>query len=145
VEWPPTPIWGQRAGRILFRPRASREDGRPLTICPAVVSLSGRLAHCRRFPKEDPEALAQLGSDGGRHVEAEAERLPRSRRIQSAMQANRRGPKRGREKVFVDELTELRLTAEETQSVIRRQLTRSLAVALAIGVFAFVTALYPPD
>jgi hypothetical protein len=37
---------------------------------------------------------------------------------------------------FADEFVELQLTAEEALSVIRRQLTGSLAVALAIIVFA---------
>jgi hypothetical protein len=45
------------------------------------------------------------------------------------------------EQFFGDELAELRLTAEETRSVVRRQLAGSLAVALAIAVFAVVMAL----
>jgi hypothetical protein len=44
------------------------------------------------------------------------------------------------EHMFGDELAELRLTAEETQSVLRRQLTGSLAVVVAIAVFAVVMA-----
>jgi hypothetical protein len=45
------------------------------------------------------------------------------------------------EQFFGDELAELRLTEEETRSVFRRQLTGSLAVAVAIVVFAVVMAL----
>jgi len=41
------------------------------------------------------------------------------------------------EHMFGDELAELRLTAEETQSVLR---TGSLAVVVAIAVFAVVMA-----
>jgi hypothetical protein len=43
--------------------------------------------------------------------------------------------------VFADEFVELQLTAEEALSVIRRQLTGSLAVAVAIVVFAVAMAL----
>jgi hypothetical protein len=39
-----------------------------------------------------------------------------------------------------DELTDLRLTREETLSVLRRQLTGSVAVAVAIAVFTAVMA-----
>jgi hypothetical protein len=45
------------------------------------------------------------------------------------------------ERVFADEFVELQLTAEESQSVIRRQLTGSFAVAVAIVVFAVAMAL----
>jgi hypothetical protein len=45
------------------------------------------------------------------------------------------------EPFFGDELAELRLTAEEKRSVFRRQLTGSLAVVVAIAVFAVVMAL----
>jgi hypothetical protein len=47
--------------------------------------------------------------------------------------------------VFADELSELRLTAEEAGSMIRRQLTGSLAVAVAVAVFAVVMALCALD
>jgi hypothetical protein len=43
--------------------------------------------------------------------------------------------------VFADEFVELQLTSEEALSVIRRQLTGSLAVAVAIVVFAVAMAL----
>jgi hypothetical protein len=42
---------------------------------------------------------------------------------------------------FADEFVELQLTSEAALSVIRRQLAGSLAVAVAIVVFAVATAL----